>query len=167
MGTKDMVAVARKRIDTGFAFVGLTEEWDLSVCLFHHMFGGECRPREFINTRPGEEREGDQSYNISLLEGVTDPFDGPIYAHVQELFWANVKAYGVSHRGCMNCSNKKFELDKKTAAKEEEAVEEKKVDKKTEKEEKAVAEKKVEDIEEKEEKAVADKKVEYIKEKEE
>jgi len=36
-----------------FAFVGITEHFDLSVCLFHAMFGGNCRKVEFLNMRPG------------------------------------------------------------------------------------------------------------------
>ena len=37
----------------GFQLVGLTDEYDLTVCLFHAMLGGECLPAEFINMRPG------------------------------------------------------------------------------------------------------------------
>ena len=33
-------------------FVGLTDQWDLSVCLWHAKFGGECLPAEFKNVRP-------------------------------------------------------------------------------------------------------------------
>ena len=36
-----------------FAFVGLTEYYDASVCLFHEMFGGRVRPNEFKNVREG------------------------------------------------------------------------------------------------------------------
>ena len=35
----------------GFKYVGMTDEYPLSVCLFHAMFGGECRPSEFGNMR--------------------------------------------------------------------------------------------------------------------
>jgi hypothetical protein len=35
------VALAIERLD-GFSFVGLEEEWPLSVCLFHVINGGEC-----------------------------------------------------------------------------------------------------------------------------
>ena len=47
------VKSAIERIDTGFSFVGITEAWALSVCLFHSIFGGSCLPIEFINNRPG------------------------------------------------------------------------------------------------------------------
>merc|ERR1719313_133277 len=32
-------------------FVGLTDNWDLSICLWHAKFGGECLPVEFQNLR--------------------------------------------------------------------------------------------------------------------
>jgi len=34
-------ALALEYID-GFQFVGLREEWELSVCLWHVKFGGKC-----------------------------------------------------------------------------------------------------------------------------
>merc|ERR1712166_1729650 len=49
---------ALKRLD-GFKFVGLTEEWDLSICLFHAMFGGECEESEFANMRPSKRSKTD------------------------------------------------------------------------------------------------------------
>merc|ERR1719456_1356898 len=44
---ESIVEKAIWRLDNGFAFIGLTEEWPLSVCLFHAMFGGKCHSREF------------------------------------------------------------------------------------------------------------------------
>ncbi|GBF93713.1 hypothetical protein Rsub_06816 [Raphidocelis subcapitata] len=35
-------------------FFGLTDRWAESVCLFHATFGGEPRPSQFINVRPGD-----------------------------------------------------------------------------------------------------------------
>eukprot|EP00055_Hartaetosiga_balthica_P017199 m.113624 g.113624 ORF g.113624 m.113624 type:complete len:148 (+) comp9267_c0_seq16:583-1026(+) len=34
------------------AFVGLTDEWNTSICLFHAMYGGEITPHEMTNVRP-------------------------------------------------------------------------------------------------------------------
>merc|ERR1712032_1535715 len=49
-----MVRKATGRLENGFAFVGLIEEYALSVCLFHKMFGGQPEKREFLNIRPGK-----------------------------------------------------------------------------------------------------------------
>merc|ERR1712232_168988 len=38
-------------------FVGLTEQWPLSVCLFHAKFGGMCYRSSFVNVRPGAETQ--------------------------------------------------------------------------------------------------------------
>ena len=48
------LSLARTRVRQ-MAFVGMTEAWDLSVCLFHAMFGGECLAVEFNNSRPSSE----------------------------------------------------------------------------------------------------------------
>ena len=45
------VAISRLR---GFAFVGLTDDWASSICLFHLMFGGRCLAAERRNVRPGQ-----------------------------------------------------------------------------------------------------------------
>ena len=37
------------------AFVGVTDEWDESICLFHSMYGGKPLAIEFLNARPTEE----------------------------------------------------------------------------------------------------------------
>merc|ERR1719469_93252 len=56
-----------------FKFVGLTSQWELSICLFHTMFGGTCLPVEFSNLRRGNYSAGDANpYN-----GRVDPYDGP------------------------------------------------------------------------------------------
>lgn len=36
-----------------FAFVGLTERWNATVCLFHAMHGGRAHAYELANVRPG------------------------------------------------------------------------------------------------------------------
>merc|ERR1740130_1700859 len=87
--TDDMVELALWRLSDGFAFVGLTEEWALSVCLFHAMFGGDCHEREFLNVRPGVKHADHENYDASVLEGWVDPYDGALYAHTAKTFWEN------------------------------------------------------------------------------
>ncbi|GBF91346.1 hypothetical protein Rsub_03666 [Raphidocelis subcapitata] len=35
-------------------FFGVTDRWTESICLFHATFGGEPRPSQFLNVRPGD-----------------------------------------------------------------------------------------------------------------
>ena len=46
------VAEAVRRVQHDLAFVGLTERFDESVCLFHARFGGRPVPAQFVNVRP-------------------------------------------------------------------------------------------------------------------
>jgi len=96
--TTAMVKEAAERLDTGFAFVGITEEWALSVCLWHKMFGGKCHRREFMNVRPGKKHSS--TYDVADLESFTDPFDGALYAHATTIFWRNAQKHGVSPDSC-------------------------------------------------------------------
>jgi hypothetical protein len=52
--TPTLAAKAHHRLAHDLAFVGLTEEWDASVCLFHQMLGGHAREIEFLNYRAGK-----------------------------------------------------------------------------------------------------------------
>ena len=63
------VSLAIERLRT-FAFVGLTEEWALSICLLHVIhgptFGTErCDPAEFFNSR-------EVRFHITVLRGQPD-----------------------------------------------------------------------------------------------
>ena len=48
--TEDMIANAKTKL-RAFAFVGILEQWNLSICLFHAMYGSTCHPREFLRLR--------------------------------------------------------------------------------------------------------------------
>eukprot|EP00971_Amphidinium_carterae_P256685 5096725-Amphidinium_carterae.1 len=66
----DAVEVAVARL-WRFAFVGLTEQWDISMCLFHAIFaGGECVSVEFKRGRVGYQRRKNltnQSHDYDLV----------------------------------------------------------------------------------------------------
>lgn len=87
-------ALAIQRLD-GFKFIGLQEEYDLSVCLFHAMFGGECLPVEFGNMRPGTYTAPQNPF-----KDFTDPFDDVVYAEAKGRFWANMEKYNVTRATC-------------------------------------------------------------------
>lgn len=98
--SESMVSAAVRRLH-GFAFVGLTDEWELSVCLFHKMFGGNCHAREFRNLRPG-------SYPRQLtprMSQAIDPFDSAVFARARAIFQANLAKHNVTPDSCreMNC----------------------------------------------------------------
>jgi hypothetical protein len=90
---------AIQRIHEGFAFVGLTEQWALSVCLFHAMFGGECHRREFANVRPGE-MHTTELYSLDGLNGFRDKYDGAVYAKAKSVFYSNLAKYNVNEDTC-------------------------------------------------------------------
>ncbi|EDQ86193.1 uncharacterized protein MONBRDRAFT_38476 [Monosiga brevicollis MX1] len=44
---------AKSRLEKDFAFIGLSEHWNASVCLFHRQYGGAMHQTELANLRPG------------------------------------------------------------------------------------------------------------------
>lgn len=92
------VALAVERL-AGFKYVGLTEEYDLSVCLFHTMFGGDCLAAEFHNMRPGNYAH-DSDELMDAFSNYSDPYDAVVYNHVKATFWGNINTYAVTRRHC-------------------------------------------------------------------
>merc|ERR550532_2335803 len=77
--TEQETALAAHRVKEAFVFVGLQEEWKLSVCLWHRMLGGKCAAIEFVDFNPGwgkRYRLQDGSYDLSVLKGFRDKHDG-------------------------------------------------------------------------------------------
>ena len=70
-----------KAILSAFQFVGLTDEWDLTVCLWHARFGPtSCHISEFLNTRPHDGNvTSAPSYDVSILNGFIDRYDTSLY----------------------------------------------------------------------------------------
>ena len=95
------VAKALQRL-AGFAFVGLTEEWALSVCLFHLKFETPCLANEFLDTRPTNysARHQARSDSAPLFH---DSADLTVYAAVQLRFWREVAQYGATPDRCKRC----------------------------------------------------------------
>jgi len=102
--TRDQAAEAARRVREGFAFVGITEEWDLSICLFHKMFGGVCEANNFVDTRPSSDgKSADTDYDTSALMGWHDDLDGEVYEAALDVFRKNLISYNVSHETCQEC----------------------------------------------------------------
>jgi hypothetical protein len=81
-------AVERLR---GFAFVGLVEEWDLSVCLFHRLLGGTPLPQEFIAVRVNKGSAAFLSRRPQLLGGLRDEADEALYGAARASFRQSVQ----------------------------------------------------------------------------
>jgi hypothetical protein len=97
------VSEAIEMLQDGFVFVGITEQWALSVCLFRAMFGGQCRGSDFVNTRPGVDSNSSSSssgYDTSELYGWVDPWDGPLYAEALSIFDSARKVYNAHPEWC-------------------------------------------------------------------
>ena len=50
------------------------EEWDLSICLFHKIFGGPCRADDFANEHPtpNASKTAEGVYDTAPLQGFHD-----------------------------------------------------------------------------------------------
>eukprot|EP00927_Polykrikos_kofoidii_P060045 TRINITY_DN55118_c0_g1_i1.p1 TRINITY_DN55118_c0_g1~~TRINITY_DN55118_c0_g1_i1.p1 ORF type:complete len:377 (-),score=24.57 TRINITY_DN55118_c0_g1_i1:66-1196(-) len=96
------VPLAIQRLAEGFAFVGILEEYDLAICLFHTIFGSECRAVEFLDVRPtvyNEDKYANKT-DVARLEMQGDPWDTPVYEFAKRRFWTDVLKYNVSRRSC-------------------------------------------------------------------
>eukprot|EP00439_Symbiodinium_sp_Y106_P084658 s1613_g26.t1 len=102
--TREDAVEAARRVTEGFAFVGITEEWDLSMCLFHKTFGGTCRASDFVNTRPTfSGKSAHTDYDTSELMGWHDDIDEIVYAAALKVFHKNLILLNVSHDTCQDC----------------------------------------------------------------
>ena len=91
-GGKALVLDAKKTI-AGLAFVGLTERWNETVCLFHRMFGGSINPAEFMNFHHNHKHGSQLLYQEDSLNGFRDDADEEIYAAAQQRFESLLKEH--------------------------------------------------------------------------
>lgn len=97
------------RLLRGFQFVGLTEDWDTTICLWRRRYGAgrhqhpdACHPAEFLNMRPGtpEQHGRALTYDVAPLRGFRDRFDGPLYEEARRLFDAELARANLTREGC-------------------------------------------------------------------
>lgn len=81
-------------------FVGLQEEWFLSMCLFNRIVTGKLfvQPFELQNSRPTNGRGSSSSYDTTGWP--KDRHDGAVYAAAKARFWSDVKKYGITEQAC-------------------------------------------------------------------
>jgi len=103
--TRDMsMGRAKEAVERlkGFSFVGITDEWETTVCLYHRMIMDDapCLPVEFVNNR--ETETGNTTLGRRVLEeaGWLDDFDMHLWGQVQRLFRSNVAKYDVTWETC-------------------------------------------------------------------
>ncbi|CAE7370572.1 Pol [Symbiodinium necroappetens] len=103
--TQSNAEEAARRVREGFAFVGVMEEWDLSICLFHKMFGGPCRADDFANEHPtpNANKTAEGLYDTAPLQGFHDDLDGIVYQQALQSFRQNLLKYNVSIESCQFC----------------------------------------------------------------
>lgn len=87
--------LAIRRLQDGFRYVGILEEWALSICLWHSMFGGSCGAFEFQSAN-----SANMTADISELEGFVDVSDGQLYTAARKIFDNSLESYGVSMQSC-------------------------------------------------------------------
>lgn len=97
--TLEDMHLATRRLEHGFVFVGISDQWDLSICLFRAMFGGDCVRSDFSNTRPTFNSSA-TLYDISVLNGWTDKIDGPVFDKASALFEDALRLYDVDQDTC-------------------------------------------------------------------
>lgn len=96
--TRAEITEAIRRVEQ-FGFVGLTSEWELSVCLFNYYTTGTRFIRSFqlTNVRPTHGKS-QTAYNRS--EAPVDTFDVSLYNFAESRFWNDVKKNGITHENC-------------------------------------------------------------------
>jgi len=108
--TSEDVSDAITMLHEGFAFVGITEQWALSVCLFRAMFGGQCVDSDFADARPTDNSSDSISYyDTEELHGWVDVLDGPLVAEATFIFDATRSVYGVDSHSCTSFCKGQFD----------------------------------------------------------
>jgi len=80
------------------AFVGLTDYWHESICLFHAMFGGRITKHEMDNVRPGiidELGENPAPVWEKEVPKEEDPLDWELFQTAKRIFVTRLVQYGI------------------------------------------------------------------------
>jgi len=101
--TRAEIDEAKIRVQTGFSFIGMTDKWNLSLCLFNTMFNQKCQAFQFFNTRPtSSSSESETESDATLLKDFRDP-DSELFPIGVAIFESNLKKYNVSEASCRTC----------------------------------------------------------------
>jgi hypothetical protein len=100
------VEIAKRRIDSIF-WVGLEEEWRLSICLLNFKLTGERYIEKFQDTA-WNDTPGSASWSASHYDTKgypPDPYDLKLYQHAQERFKRDLAANDINPTNCYHTSD--------------------------------------------------------------
>jgi len=93
--------LAINRLREGFAFVGMTDDYAFSVCLFKALFGGDCAAAEFGNSRPSKYSEEPDDYREAMgVDEKYDPADSRLFQAAQKRYCEDIASIGLTHGRC-------------------------------------------------------------------
>lgn len=95
-----LLPLATQRLLTGFAFVGMTDEFSLTACLFHLTFGGRCSEYELEDSRPTAGASTSDVAEILTAAGYADPIDEALYRVAKQRFDAEVRRLNATSARC-------------------------------------------------------------------
>lgn len=98
------VDLAKSRLDK-FFFVGVVEEWELSMCLFNFKLTGKrfVEPCQKMDSRPTDKsvpRTEAKSHVYDVTGYPHDEADEAIYQHGKERFLREIAEHGISKESC-------------------------------------------------------------------
>ena len=83
------IRIAKTRISK-YLFVGITDDWDRSVCLFHKMLGGKPKQIQYENILPGTYEKAKSRKEFTLSKGDRDI---ELYEYVKLLVYERFEKY--------------------------------------------------------------------------
>lgn len=97
------LSAAKTRLQEGFQFIGITNRYSESVCLFNMKFGGECKQVMFQKVNQASDHpdafkfsEADWRY----FEKYDDYIDRQLYNYVENIFEKELELYKISEKNC-------------------------------------------------------------------
>lgn len=101
--TPATLRVAQNRLRKAFAFVGITDYWNASMCLFHAQLGGRPQPFAFANNRPSSRWTSTAARKAAVerirgcrqVSNSDEPNDNALYDSALALFAERLCDYGL------------------------------------------------------------------------
>ena len=95
--------MAKRRLLEGFQYIGITNRYSESVCLFNIKFDGKCKQIMFKNVNPANSHP--MAFNFStedmaFLKTYQDSIDDELYHFANSIFEKELQKYGVTKEFC-------------------------------------------------------------------